>query len=95
MKCWGEASSFSEERSTTGIPLKGPSCSYIGDGGLQEETFGGDTDGDRDPDGESRGIDALLGEDEEPLVVEHERLVPLLSSIVNKWRRKKKTLEKK
>jgi hypothetical protein len=38
---------------------------------------------------------ALLGEDEEPLMDEREHLVPLLYSIVHKWRRKEKTLKEK
>jgi hypothetical protein len=40
-------------------------------------------------------VEALLDEDEELLVDECKRLVPLLSSIEKKWRRKEKTQEKK
>jgi hypothetical protein len=91
----GKASSSSKERSTTGISSLGLPCSYIGDGGRREETSGGDTGGGRDPDEEGGGVDTLLGKDEEPLVEERESLVPLLSFITNKWRRKEKPLEKK
>jgi hypothetical protein len=80
----GKASSSSEDRSTIGIPSEGPPCSYSVVGGLSKETSSGDTSGGRDPDGEGDGVEASLNEDKEPLMDEHERLVPLLSSIVNK-----------
>jgi hypothetical protein len=43
-----------------------------------------DINGSRDPDREDDNVEVSLSEDEEPLVDEHERLLPLLSSIVNK-----------
>jgi hypothetical protein len=79
-----KVSSSLEKRSTTGVPSDGPPCSYTGDGGLRDETTDGDVGGSGDPDGEGGGVEALLGEDEEPVVDEWKCLVPLLASIVNK-----------
>jgi hypothetical protein len=79
----GKAYSSLEERSTTGIPSEGPPCSYTGDSDLWDETSGGKPGGGGDPDGEGSGVEALLGEEEGPLAVERECLVPLLSSVVN------------
>jgi hypothetical protein len=59
---------------------------------MLDETSGREIGGGRDPDGDGGNVEALLGEDDEPLTDEHERLMPLLSSIVNKWRRKERTL---
>jgi hypothetical protein len=53
------------------------------------------TSGGRDSDGDDGGIEASLDEDEEPLMEEHEPLVPLFPSIVNKWREGEKTLGEK
>jgi hypothetical protein len=80
----GKASSSSEERSTTEIPSKGLPCSYTGDGGLRDETSGGESGGSGDLEGEGGGMEAFLGEDKDLLVGEHEHLVPLLSFIMNK-----------
>jgi hypothetical protein len=43
-----------------------------------------ETDGGEDPIVDAGGAEASLDEDEEPLACEHERLMPLLSSIENK-----------
>jgi hypothetical protein len=51
---------------------------------MREETSDGDTGGGKDSDGEGDGVEASLCEDEELLEDERERLVPLLSSIMNK-----------
>jgi hypothetical protein len=83
-KVSGKVSSSSEKRSTTGIPSKGSLCSCTSDGGLWEETFDGDIGDSKDSDGEGDDVEASLCEDEEPLMDEHESLVPLLSSIMNK-----------
>jgi hypothetical protein len=80
----GRPSSSSEERSTTGIPSEVLLCSRIDEGGLRKDTSGGDTSGGRDLDGDGGGVEASLDEDEESLTGERQRLVPLLSSIVNK-----------
>jgi hypothetical protein len=53
---------------------------------MREDMSGGDTSGDSDSDGDDDEVEASLNKYEEPLAKEHERLVPLLSSIVNKWR---------
>jgi hypothetical protein len=79
-----KASSSSEERSITEIPSEDSLCSYTGDGGQRDETSGGEASGGGDLDREGSGVEALISEDEEPLVDECECLVPLLSSIVNK-----------
>jgi hypothetical protein len=73
-----------EARSTTKIPSEGPPCSCTGEGGLHEDTSDGDTSGGRDSDGDGGGVEAPLEEDEELPVEEHECLMPLFSSIVNK-----------
>jgi hypothetical protein len=80
----GRPSSSSEERSTTGITLEGPSCSRTCEGGLREDTSNDDIGGGRDTDGDGGGVEAPLDEDEELLSKELERLVPLFSSIANK-----------
>jgi hypothetical protein len=56
---------------------------------------GGDTGDGKDSDRDGDGVEALLDEDEEPLAKEREHLMPLFSSIVNKWRGREKTLEEK
>jgi hypothetical protein len=91
----GKSSSSSEERSTTGMPSEGPPCSRTGQGSLRADTSGGDIGNDRDSDGDGGGIEESLDEDEEPLAEERERLVPLLSSIVNMWREGEKNLGEK
>jgi hypothetical protein len=78
----------------TGIHLEGPSCSYDGDGNLRDETSNGELGCGGDLDEEGGRVEALPGE-EDPLAGEQECLVPLLSSIVNKWRRERKILEEK
>jgi hypothetical protein len=65
------SSSSSEERSTIEIPSEGPSCSCTSEGGLREDTFGGDIGGGRDSNGDDSGVEAPLEEDEEPLSEEH------------------------
>jgi hypothetical protein len=87
----GKASSSFEDRSTTKIPSEGPPYSYIGDGDLRDETSDGEACGDRVPVREGGNVEVSLIKDEYPLADECERLVPLLSSIVNKWRRREKT----
>jgi hypothetical protein len=79
----GRLSSSSEERSSIGIPSEGLPCSR-NEGGLHEDTSGGDTGGGRELDGDDGGVETSLHDDEEPLSEEHERLMPLFSSIVNK-----------
>jgi hypothetical protein len=64
--------------------LEGLPCSYDGDGGLRDETSSGEPGGGRDPDDEGDGVEALPGEEQDPLMGEREHLEPLLSSIVNK-----------
>jgi hypothetical protein len=81
----GRASSSSlEERSTIRIPSEGLPCSRTGEGGLCEDTSSEDTGGGRDSDGDGGGMGAPLDEDKEPLTEEHECLMPLFSSIMNK-----------
>jgi hypothetical protein len=77
-------SSASEDGSTTGILSKSLSCSYVGDGGRQDETSGGEPSDGGDPDGDGGGVEALPSKEEDPLEPERECLVSLLSSIVNK-----------
>jgi hypothetical protein len=64
----GKASSSSKERSTTRILSESWPCSYTSDGGLRDEISGGEAGGGGDPDGEGGGVEALLSEDEEPIV---------------------------
>jgi hypothetical protein len=61
---------------------------------MREDMSGGDTGGDSDSDGDDDEVEASLDKYEEPLTKEREHLVPLLSSIVNKWREGEKTLRK-
>jgi hypothetical protein len=75
---------LSEERSTTEIPSKGPSCSHTSECGLREDTSSRDTGGGRDSDEDGGDVEAPLDEDDEPLPEERERLMPLFSSIANK-----------
>jgi hypothetical protein len=95
VRCRGSYLPPLEERSTTEISSEGPSCSRTGEGGLCEDTSDGDTGDGRDSNGDGSGIEASLDEDKESLAEERECLVPLLSSIVNKWREGEKTLREK
>jgi hypothetical protein len=74
-------SSKDEGRSITGAPL--PPCSNTGEQGRCEEISDGDPDDDGDPDGANGGVLVSLGDGLPSLEGEHERLVPLLSSIVS------------
>jgi hypothetical protein len=62
---------------------------------MQEETSDWEPGGGGDPDGVGSSVEALPDEEEDPPASERERLVPLLSSIVNKWRRERITLREK
>jgi hypothetical protein len=79
----GKISSSSQYISTTKILSEVPSCSYIGVGDQLDETSGREPGGGGDPDGDGGGIEALPDE-EDSSEGERERLMPLLSSIVNK-----------
>jgi hypothetical protein len=63
----GKVSSSPEERSTTGNPLEGLPCSYIGDDAPLDETSGEEAGGSEDPVGEDGGVKASLEEDEDTL----------------------------
>jgi hypothetical protein len=82
------SSSEEEERSTTGIFSEGLPCSKTGEQWQREQTSDGDPSGGVDPDGTNSGVDALLGDEEPSWEGERGRLVPLLSSIVVKRRRR-------
>jgi hypothetical protein len=91
----GKVSSSQEERSTTGNPSEGSPCSYVGGGGPRNETFGEEGGGGEDLVEEGGSGETLLDEDEDPLTSMRERLIPLRSSIVNKWRERGRTLREK
>jgi hypothetical protein len=59
------------------------------------ETFDGDPGGGGDSDGADGGVEALLGNEESSLEGEWERLVPLLSSIMVKRRRREEKPKRK
>jgi hypothetical protein len=80
----GRPSSSSEERTTISISSEGSTCFCTGDGGPKEEVSSGDPSGSGEPDGDGGCVEAPLDEDEDSLAKEHERLVPLFSSILNK-----------
>jgi hypothetical protein len=61
------ASSSSEVRSTTGNPLEGSPCSYIGDGGPWDEPSGEEAGGGEDGVGEDDCVETSLKEDEDVL----------------------------
>jgi hypothetical protein len=77
------------------LSSEGLLCSRTGEDGLHEGTSGGDIGGNRDSNGDGGGVEAPLDEDEELLLEEHERLMPLVSSTVNKWKGREKPLEEK
>jgi hypothetical protein len=76
------SSSVDEDRSITGAFAKGPPCLNTGEQGQREEIFDGDPSGGGDPDGAGGGVLVSLGDGLPSLEGEHERLMPLLSSIV-------------
>jgi hypothetical protein len=83
-------SSEDEERSKIGAFLEEPPpCSNTGERGRREEIFKGDRSGGGDPEGASSGVGALLGDGLSSLEGERACLVPLLFSIVCKWRARK------
>jgi hypothetical protein len=83
-------SSEDEERSKIGAFLEEPPpCSNTGERGRREEIFKGDRSGGGDPEGASSGVGALLGDGLSSLEGERACLVPLLFSIVYKWRARK------
>jgi hypothetical protein len=59
------------------------------------ETSGGDPSGGGDPEGVGGGVGTLLGAGLPSLEGEHERLVPLLSSIVLKRRKRERKINPK
>jgi hypothetical protein len=87
----GKASSSPEERSTTDNPSEGSTCSYGGHSDPRGEISDEEADGGEDLVGEGGGK-AALDEEEDPLTFEREHLMPLLSSIVHKWRKGAKKL---
>jgi hypothetical protein len=70
--------------------LEGPPCSHTSERGWHEEIFGGDPSGGGDPEGANDGVGTLLGDGLRSLEGEHDRLVPLLSSIALKRRKREK-----
>jgi hypothetical protein len=86
----GKASSFPKQRSTTRTPSEGSLCSYVGDGDPWDETSSEEGSGGEDLVREGCGGEASLDADEDPLVSTCERLIPLLSPNVNKWRERAK-----
>jgi hypothetical protein len=82
------SSSEDEDRSTIGTFSEGPSCSNSDEQRRCEEISDGDLGGGGDPDNADDGVELPLGEEEPSLGGERERLVPLLSFIVVKRRRK-------
>jgi hypothetical protein len=91
-------SSSSEDISTTRALSEGPPCSNIGEQWRREETSDGDPGGGGNPEGAGNGVETLLdnglpsieGERGRPFIEgECGRLVPLLSSIVLKQRKRK------
>jgi hypothetical protein len=83
-------SSEDEERSKIGAFLEEPPpCSNTGERGRREEIFDGDPNGGGDPEGARGGVGALLDNGLSSLEGERACLVPLLFSIVCKWRARK------
>jgi hypothetical protein len=82
------SSSEDEDRSTTRTFSKGPPCLNTGEQGWREKIFVGHPGGDGDPDSVDGGVETPLHEEEPSLEGERERLVPLLSPIVTKRRRR-------
>jgi hypothetical protein len=80
------SSSEDEERSIIGIFPEGPPCSNTGERGRCEEISDGDPGGGGDPNETGGGVLASLGDRHPSAEGEHERLVPLLSSIVSNSR---------
>jgi hypothetical protein len=91
----GIRSSSFDERTTTGILSEGPPYSKIGEQWWRKETSDGDSIGGRDPDGTDSAVKTLLGGGEFSLEGERGRLVPLLSSIVVKRRRREENPKRK
>jgi hypothetical protein len=81
-------SSSEEERFTTGIFLEGLPYSRTGEQGRHEETSDGDPGGGGDPDDTGGGVEPSLDDEKPSLEGQRERIVPLLSSIVAKRRRR-------
>jgi hypothetical protein len=75
------SSSKDEDRSITGA-FPEPPYSNTGEKGRHEEISDGDPDGGGDPDDADGGVLVSLGDGLPSLEGEHERLVPLLSSII-------------
>jgi hypothetical protein len=67
--------------------LEGPPCSNTGERGRREEITDADPNGSGGQDSASGGVEPPLDEEEPSFKREHERLGPLLSSIVAKRRR--------
>jgi hypothetical protein len=89
------SSSEEEERSTTGIFLEGPPCSKTGEQWRCEETSDGDPGGSEDPDGADGSVNTLLDDEEPSLEGERGHLLPPLSSIVIKRRRREENPKRK
>jgi hypothetical protein len=87
--------SSSEERSTTGTFSEGLPYSKPGEWRQSEEISNGDPSGGGDPDGADSEVEALLGDEDPSLEGGWGRLVPLLSSIMVKRRRKEKNPKQK
>jgi hypothetical protein len=81
-------SSKDEDRSTTRTFSEGSPCSNTDEPGRHEEISDGDPGGGGDLESVDGGIELPLGEEEPSLEGEPERLVPLLSFIVDKTRGK-------
>jgi hypothetical protein len=63
----GMASFSSKDRSTTGNPSEGSSCSYTGNDDPWDEPFGEEVGGGEDTVREGSGVEASLDEDEDAL----------------------------
>jgi hypothetical protein len=72
-----------------------PPCSNTDERGRCEETSNEDPGGGGDLDGTDRGVLASLGDVLHSLEGEHERLMPLLSSIATETRARKEDPERK
>jgi hypothetical protein len=82
------SSSKDEDRSTTGTFLEGLSCSNTGEQGRREEISDGDPGGSGDLDSGGGCVEPPLGEEEPSMEGVRKCLVPLLSSIMAKRRRR-------
>jgi hypothetical protein len=72
------------------MSLEGPPCSNNGERGLCEETSEGDPGGGGELEDTGGGVLVSLGVGLPSTKGEHSRLMPLLSSIVGKWRVRKR-----